>query len=423
MDIPKVALCGFAIVVGSTVRIVSGAESLDWKLCVREALEKNRELIAAKSSWEESLYAVRSAGSKYLPELSGSASYGRSKAGESDQSDSYSYGLSARQMVYDGGRTSSDVGVARARADASEQSLRAASARVRYRLNTAFAGLLKAQKLVVLESDIGKRREQLTKLVRLRYEAGREHRGSLLTAEAREAEAATDREAAARSLAVAKRRLATEVGLDPGTDITATGALQVPLSGSKEPDFDALAKQTPNVLETGHEVRVALEGVRSSRASFLPSVDISASVSRSADEWPPRDDDWRGGVSLSLPIFRGGQRVADFSKSKSAYRRMLVVEEKQCREAAEGLQRWWVARENAIARIGVRRKFMDAALERARIAESQYTSGMLSFDNWIIIEDDAVTAEKSLLDAQVNAMVSDAEWTQAKGGTLEDEER
>ena len=73
--------------------------------------------------------------------------------------------------------------------------------------------------------------------------------------------------------------------------------------------------------------------------------------------------------------------------------------------------------------VAVRVKFLEAAKERATIAEAQYSTGHLAFDNWIIIEDNFVSAEKGLLEAQVSALNAEASWIYAKGGTLEDEKK
>jgi outer membrane protein TolC len=60
-----------------------------------------------------------------------------------------------------------------------------------------------------------------------------------------------------------------------------------------------------------------------------------------------------------------------------------------------------------------------AAEERAKIAEAQYSLGLLQFDNWTIIEDNLVSAKKAFIDAQANALLAEANWVMAKGETLE----
>ena len=74
--------------------------------------------------------------------------------------------------------------------------------------------------------------------------------------------------------------------------------------------------------------------------------------------------------------------------------------------------------QDAIDKVEVQQKFLQAAIERAKIAQAQYSAGLISFDNWTIIEDDIVSAKKSFLDTQADALVAEADWIQAKGGTL-----
>ncbi|MFA7677794.1 MAG: TolC family protein, partial [Candidatus Omnitrophota bacterium] len=63
--------------------------------------------------------------------------------------------------------------------------------------------------------------------------------------------------------------------------------------------------------------------------------------------------------------------------------------------------------------------FLEAAQERSRIGGSQYSIGLINFDDWIILEDNLVSAKKSYLNAQADVLIAEAQWVQAKGGTLE----
>ena len=75
--------------------------------------------------------------------------------------------------------------------------------------------------------------------------------------------------------------------------------------------------------------------------------------------------------------------------------------------------------QDAIESVDVQLKSLDAAQERSKIAQAQYSTGFINFDNWIIIENDLVSAKKSYLQAQANALLAEANWIQAKGETLE----
>ncbi len=60
-----------------------------------------------------------------------------------------------------------------------------------------------------------------------------------------------------------------------------------------------------------------------------------------------------------------------------------------------------------------------ATEERSKIAQAQYSIGLVTFDNWTIIEDNLVKAKNNYLDAQAAALLAEAKWIQAKGETLE----
>ena len=68
----------------------------------------------------------------------------------------------------------------------------------------------------------------------------------------------------------------------------------------------------------------------------------------------------------------------------------------------------------------VQRKFLQAAQERAKIAQAQYASGLVSFNEWIIIENELVNAQKSFLNVETTALIAQANWAQAKGETIDE---
>ena len=61
------------------------------------------------------------------------------------------------------------------------------------------------------------------------------------------------------------------------------------------------------------------------------------------------------------------------------------------------------------------KRFLAASEERAKIAQAQYSVGLITFDNWTIIEDDLVSARKTFLDVEIAALLAQANWIQSKG--------
>ncbi|HPN66660.1 MAG TPA: TolC family protein, partial [Candidatus Omnitrophota bacterium] len=79
----------------------------------------------------------------------------------------------------------------------------------------------------------------------------------------------------------------------------------------------------------------------------------------------------------------------------------------------------WTSLQRALDNVDIQKQFLAANEERAKITEAQYSIGFVSFNDWIIIENNLVDAKNSYLNARANALVSEAEWIQAKGETLE----
>ena len=120
-----------------------------------------------------------------------------------------------------------------------------------------------------------------------------------------------------------------------------------------------------------------------------------------------------------MPIFEGGLKLAELAQAKALYNQ-LDADERSTRDAVVvALEQAWVSLRDSIETVDVQRKSLYATEERARIAEAQYSTGFITFDNWIIIEDNLVSAKLAYLNAQANALLSEANWIQAKGETLE----
>ena len=160
------------------------------------------------------------------------------------------------------------------------------------------------------------------------------------------------------------------------------------------------------------------------KADFFPKIYANATTGTTNSDWRPDEDTyaWSVGVSVSLPIFEGGKRIAKVSKAKAGLNKAQADERSGRDSIIFTLEETWTEFQNAADKVSVQRKYLEAAKERAKIANAQYSTGLTSFNDWIIIEDNLVNAKKSFLNAQANVLVNEANWIQAKGGTLDYEE-
>ena len=402
---------------------ISGAlaQDLTWLDCVREARQNNSSLLSATEKLKQAGINVTTTKSNYYPQISGSASGQTSKTEELDRNNSYSYGLSGRQLIFDGLKSQYNVASSSATLRSAMYSYAVTSSNLRLQLKKDFVNLLKAQKLVAITTEIAERRKQSLELIKLGYEAGREHKGSLLTAQADLAEAEFEIAQAARNLEIAARTLCADLGYGKYSQIQVQGDLAVSLLDPVTPDFEQLAETVPLLKELIAQKDASRLSLKSATADMYPSVYASASAGKSGSNWPPDRSQWSAGVNVSVPIFSGGSQVAAVKKSESAYAQAQAEERNGRASVILTLAENWANLQDALGQLAVRQKFLAATEERSKIAEAQYKIGLMSFDNWIIIEDDLINAKKTLLNTQANAMIAEANWIQAKGVTLDEE--
>ncbi|MDD5745928.1 MAG: TolC family protein [Candidatus Omnitrophica bacterium] len=416
-----------AAVVGILIGAVSSAaaqETLTWENCLSEAAKNHPNLISAKEAITGQKAAADITASGLYPQIkaTGGATTDKNRideTGTTTKSDSYSYGVSATQLLFDGFKNSNDKNSGLENVKAAQQNYRYTSANVRLSLRTAFVNLLKSQELVRVAEEIEKIRSDSLELITLRYQSGLEHKGAFLTARANLTKAKFELAQAIRDITLGQRQLAKEMGRTIFKPFSVQGEMAVREAAGEKPDLEALVKNNPSLLKSIAEKNAARFNVKSARAGFSPEVSLQSSAGRSGDDWSPQDEQWSAGVSVSVPLFEGGSQQAQVTRARAAFNQAQADERDVKDTLLVSLEQSWVSLQDAIGSVDVQRELLEAAQERSKIAEVQYSTGFITFDSWIIIENDLVSAKKSYLEAQAAALYAEAAWIQAKGETLE----
>ncbi|MBI4397124.1 MAG: TolC family protein [Elusimicrobia bacterium] len=397
-------------------------EPLSWSSCVEEAALQNTEIAAAQESVRRAQHQLRGSRSGYYPQLSGDAGYTRANSATSLQSlgsgsglrEEFSLGLSARQNFFTGFRDRAGVQKAKTDVDAAEARLQTVKARVGFDLESAFARLLFAQQQLVLAESIAGRRRENMQLVEARYEGGREHMGSVLRSRAALRQAEYEFSQAKRALRLAQRQLAKVLGRDGTEDLSVAGELAAS-SPEGPPDFQALVRQTPDYRQSIAQSVSARASLGIARAALYPEVNAQGSLSRRGTDWPPDNDRWSAGVGLSLPIFSGGRRRADVASARTDVRRTRLDLKSFESQTALALENAFFSYQDAAEKTRVQEEYLKAAELRSEISRSQYTSGLLSFEDWDLIENDLISNQKSVLASRRDAVIAKAAWEQTQG--------
>jgi len=409
----------FVLIFFACVGNLLASEILSWNDCVKETIENHPDLVSAVAKLDQTRADKKITQSSALPQISSDLTAKKSQVAGRDSAKSYSYSVTGKQLLFDGAKTSNSIKVARENIKADEYNYMVTSSSVRLSLKSAFAELLRAKELVLLTRSIVERRDQNFKLIELRYEAGREHKGSLLTSEADLVNAEFEVEQALRNLSLAQTKMAKALGRQSVETVEISGDFEVDVSFEVKPDFELLADETPFLKELIAKKDAAQFNLGSKKSDFFPEIYFNSSIGKSGSEWFPSDNESMFGLSVSFPLFEGGSRLAQVSKAKASIAEATAQEQSGRDGVIVILEETWSAYQDTLGTVFVQKKFLKAAEERAKIANSQYSSGLTSFDDWIIIEDNLVDAKKSYLNAQANVLIGEAQWIQARGGMLE----
>jgi outer membrane protein TolC len=395
-------------------------EALTWDACLDYAWEWNPSLARARESLNQARYDYESARSVFRPTLDGSADVSHSdRNGDTadDAGTQSSLGLNARYTLFAGGAD-------RARVDQAEAGLRIALADWRSSaadagsaLKRSFANLLYAQEDVQLGDRIAERQKQNVDLVSLRYESGKEHKGSYLRTRATYRSALSDANRARRGLRVAQRELATALGRSEFDVLIAQGRLAA-VAPTNDPEWRALLRAVPDHLRAEAQVTSAEAAVRIARSPYYPDLGIQASASTGGEDFDPESENWSVGLSASFPFYAGGKHANDLASARAAGRGALAGLQATDEQSLARLESAWADFQDAVERRDVRRDFLEAATVRAEIARNQYASGLLSFEDWDRIEDDLISAQKDMLAGERDAVLAESAWENAQGVNL-----
>jgi outer membrane protein len=409
-------LVSFLILVSSSAQ----ASTLSWEECLKEASQNNADLRAASLNLQSSEYLAKGAWSGFLPQASANLGYTTSgpsstsslRAGNS--SSDYTASLNATQNLFTGFADKARVDQAKANENISKAQLTTVRARVSFDLKSAFQTLLYAQNYLNLTHEIIRRREQNLRLVELRFENGNENKGSYLLSEAYLADAKFNELQAKDTIRTAQEQLARVLGRDEPEGLVVGGL--VPVSQpAPTVDLKQLTVQTPDHLQAVAQEDSAQAGLLSARSPFFPSLNVSGQVGRTGPTFFPDNQQWSASVGISFPFFSGGRDYFNTKSSAALLSSAAANLENVNRQLLVKLGQAFSAFVESVEKLKVDEQYYQAASVRAQIGREKYNNGLLSFEEWDLIENDLIQREKNRLQSQRDRVINEAGWEQALG--------
>jgi outer membrane protein TolC len=162
-------------------------------------------------------------------------------------------------------------------------------------------------------------------------------------------------------------------------------------------------------------VDASAAGVTLARSGFYPTINVNASAYREDAHFPPWERGWTADVTASYPIFEGGRTYFDVKAADAVLRESLAELQSGTNQAALTLAQAFKNLVDAQQNVRIQGELLTATALRYKIAEASYRNGLMSFQDFDTITTSYVNQQQTTLSSQLNAVVSEANWEQARG--------
>jgi outer membrane protein TolC len=419
----KTTLYSLAFVICLPLR--AEPQQFDFATALQTLRQNNRDVLAARKNLQSAQFTYRAAYAGFMPQLTAGMNYTQGNsattaqlAGQSTTYELYSASLGVSQSIFSGLSDYYKIKGARANAELAEANFRQTSAKTFYELKACWAQLALAKYQHELARQTQKRRAENLKMIELRFSSGTENKGSLLLAQSYRAQADRDVNQSMRQRMQAETELKRVLNLDQQSEIQIDGYPER-IKPPEEISLAEAARKTPEYQQAVAQELSADATASQALSPFFPTLNASGSLFRQGPNFFPQGDRWSVNVGVSYPIFSGGKDYYGFKASKSSHeaakRNRESVETQRISKLQQALQSFRASVENA----GVSESLLAASMVRAQIARSKYNNGLLSFDQWDIIENELIGRQKDVLQTRYEVELAQAVWEQTLGKGIE----
>jgi outer membrane protein TolC len=402
--------------------------TLTWQDCVQMAVRSNPDLLSALQLIASGQAQYRGSFNGILPHLFLENSYNRNSSSHTgllenglngtvtNNSTLWQLNGSASLDLIDVGQWAS-IQTASAQLHQNQANAQVTASNVLLNLYKAFAALMYAQEEIAVTTNIRDTWKSNAEMVSLRYDSGAESKGNKMNTEASFLQADASLTQARRDVQVAQQQLGQVIGKDQFEVLAVTGTWAAPPAPNPVPDLDALIPKQPQVLVQQAVVEQARAGIRSAKSTLFPTLSLNYSKGRQGATELPSDPFWTFSGTLRYPLFGNGLTSTYYAvqAAQRAYDKAQQDLRSLKNQTRSNLISAWSAYGQAEDALKVQRAFLDASTQRKGESDINYQSGLMTFENWILIVDDFVNAQTSYLRAEQALTLAEAQWRFAIG--------
>ncbi|MFC6488057.1 TolC family outer membrane protein [Nitratireductor sp. GCM10026969] len=386
--------------------VPAGAETLMEALGM--AYQNNSSLNLSRAGVRVTDEDVAIAKSGLRPRIQGTGSFSIENR-EGDEIRAGRFGISLRQPIFDGFQTHNNVRAAEAQVRAAVAGLRNEELNTLFDAADTYMTVIRDRRIAALREQNLEFLQEQVRAARSRLEVGEGTRTDLAQAEASRQAAQAQLSAARAAVEASEAQYRQLVGQEPG-------ALQMPspltslLPSSLDQALAIGLAEHPAIAGREHEVDAAAFAVKSAEGALLPNVSANASVERSYTDpttTPGADnttDSATIGLSLTVPIYQGGETSARVRRSKESLGRARInvdVSRDQVRNAVTSA---WAQYRAAVESVAANRETVSAAQLALEGVIEERNVGQRTTLDVLDAQEDVINAQIDLATAQSNVV-------------------
>ena len=399
-------------------------EPLTLDQCIAIALERHPSLQGACREVAGAKAGVRASKSAALPQLAVAGAYTQNNGQPvggflSSPPEGFAAAISAKQLIYDSGRTPAAIRDANYSLAASAADYSDVEQTVVLGVRQSYYGVLAAEQLVVTQTQAGDLSELHLKEARARHDEGIAPKADVTKAEVEVSNAELGLIHAQSGVSLAYAALNNALGLPPTTSLKLTGQVKTLQEQPKLEDLLNMAYcNRPELKRIDAQIQSAQAKVTVAGAATKPAVYLAG-----GDVWPRtisgtgpvNGSNWTIGVAVSQSIWDGGGTKARVEQAREAVGKLQADLANEKQQVGLEVQQAYLNVVEADQRMIAAAKLVEQADENHRIAQGRYKEGVGPMIDVVDAETQLTAARTSYVQAQLDALVGRAKLDRATG--------
>ncbi|MBO1518546.1 TolC family outer membrane protein [Oceanisphaera pacifica] len=416
-----------SMLVGAVFVIPVHAQTLEE--AVTQSLMTHPKVKEAFHLYQARQYEQDEATAGYLPTLDANAGIGyeytdspglRGATHNTEELTRKELGLSLRQLLFDGFKTSSNVGRTQAEADAQRYTLLSNAENIALRVAEVYLDVLRQDEIVELSRRNLETHEQIYSDIQRRTDSGVGSSADFTQIQGRVARAYSNMTAAENNLRDAQSQFIALVNETPN-DLRQPKADANFVPATLDDALSIAQKQHPTLTSASFDVDAARYQHKDAKAEFYPKVhlELGSNWDDDIDGAEGHNNDYRAMVRMRYNLFNGGADVARSRSTSALEMQAKDIQMNAHRQVDEGMRLAWAAYESLGRQKDFLRQHVEASFNTVDAYKKQFSLGSRTLLDVLNTENELFEARRSYINAEYDQLAAEYRIMNASGQLLD----